>query len=191
MRSLIALCLLLCAASRAAAVEASSAPAKVEKPAVSPEMQKTVRRLMELTEAIKLGEQMQDALLAQFREALAAKVEEKERFDDLIGAIDRSLDKHLSKEVLEDMTIDIYARHATIADLKAFIKFYETPAGRRMTKAMPLIMKESIDAGMQLGNKATLDMLKELAPKYPECAELLPESERPAPEPEPEPEKKP
>lgn len=182
MRKIIALCLLLAASgASAAAVDASSATA------VAPEMQEAVRRLMVLTDSIKLGEQMQDALLVQFREALSEKVEEKERFDDIMGAVDRGLKKHLSKEALEDLTIDIYARHATVADLKEFIKFYETPAGRRMTKAMPLIMKESIDAGMRLGNKATIDMLKELAPKYPECAELLPESERPAPEPEKKP----
>lgn len=180
-------CLLLSVPGRAAEVDASSAPVKAEKPAVSPEMQKAVRRLMVLTDSIKLGEQMQEALLAQFREALSEKVADKERYDDLMGAVDRGLQKHLSKEVLEDLTIDVYARHATVADLKAFIKFYETPAGRRMTKAMPLIMKESIDAGMRLGNDATMDMLRELAPKYPEFAELLPESERPAPEPEKKP----
>lgn len=52
----------------------------------------------------------------------------------------------------------IYQKHLTLDDLKQIIAFYESPIGRKLGTATPLISKESMQVGQQLGMEIATDI---------------------------------
>ncbi len=52
---------------------------------------------------------------------------------------------------LMELLIPIYASHLTKAELEGLVRFYQTPLGRRLAEALPLITQESMQAGQSWG----------------------------------------
>lgn len=52
---------------------------------------------------------------------------------------------------LMELLIPIYASHLTKAELEGLVHFYQTPLGRRVAEALPLITQESMQAGQSWG----------------------------------------
>jgi hypothetical protein len=49
---------------------------------------------------------------------------------------------------LIDLSVPSYDKHLSHADIKKAIKFYESPAGERVAKALPAITSELVDVGV-------------------------------------------
>jgi len=47
------------------------------------------------------------------------------------------------------MMVPIYSRAFSEEELNELVKFYESPIGRKMTRALPQIVSESMAAGQQ------------------------------------------
>lgn len=54
---------------------------------------------------------------------------------------------------LEKIIIPIYDKHFTETEIDDLVKFYNTPAGKKMIEKMPLIMQESMSAGRIWGKE--------------------------------------
>ncbi|MEQ1571334.1 MAG: DUF2059 domain-containing protein [Myxococcota bacterium] len=113
-----------------------------------------VRRLLELTGAGALGQQTMDGMLAQFASMPGLPPGFTEEF--------RAVAK---PETLVDLVVPIYQRHLTEADVDAAITFYESPAGKRWTAAMPGIMAESMTAGQQWGTSVATEVMTRIQQK--------------------------
>lgn len=66
--------------------------------------------------------------------------------------------KDVSYDDMLELTIAIYQRHFTQADVDSLVAFYQTPVGQKMLNETPAIMQESMQAGSDY-------MLKEFQPK--------------------------
>lgn len=69
------------------------------------------------------------------------------------------------KMKIDDLTTQIYPiydKYFTVEDLKAFIAFYETPAGQKMTTTMPQLMQEITTTSSQWGAKVGKETAEEL-----------------------------
>ncbi len=64
--------------------------------------------------------------------------------------------------MLVDLLLPIYQKYVSEADLKSVIAFYESPAGKRFIASNPQILKESMDAGQQLGAKIGAEVEKSM-----------------------------
>ena len=60
-----------------------------------------------------------------------------------------STDENIA-EILNEMRI-IYKKHFSQADIKALIKFYESPIGKKLVKEQPNVMTESMEVGQNWG----------------------------------------
>lgn len=100
-----------------------------------------IRRLLELTGATKLAEQIMDQMIATLDEDGA----DQGFWKDFRAEIDI--------EELVRMTIPIYDKHFTQAEIRELIAFYQTPLGVKLVEKMPAIAQESMAAGMKWGGE--------------------------------------
>lgn len=66
------------------------------------------------------------------------------------------MEKEFMGTTLDDLVAllaPIYKQHLTEADLDAVIKFYKTPAGMKIADKTPIITQQSMQAGMEWGQK--------------------------------------
>ncbi len=63
---------------------------------------------------------------------------------------------------LEMLVVPIYDKYLTIDDIRAMKAFYLSPAGKKLVQVMPLIMKESMEAGQKWGQELTVRVMKDL-----------------------------
>ena len=61
--------------------------------------------------------------------------------------------KAMNPEAFEAMALPIYDKHFALEELKAILAFYETPVGRLMLEKMPRVLRESMEAGKELGGR--------------------------------------
>lgn len=61
-----------------------------------------------------------------------------------------------------EIATPIYQKHLSLEDIKKIIVFYESPVGRKLGAATPLISKESMQVGQQLGIEIVKDIQKAL-----------------------------
>jgi len=97
-------------------------------------------KMMRLSGSDKMAAQVFDAMMAQFKPMLPnanwAEIRKKANFDALLYDC-----------------VPIYAKYYTHDEIKQFIKFYESPLGRKMVETTPLIMSETMIIGQRWGEK--------------------------------------
>lgn len=62
-----------------------------------------------------------------------------------------------------EMTVDVYDRNFSMEEVKAFVAFYESPTGQKISKIMPTVLKESTEAGMKWGLQMQPRLMKRMA----------------------------
>ncbi len=65
-------------------------------------------------------------------------------------------------EDLIDRLLPVYYKYYSVEDLEALIRFYESPAGKKMLINLPSIMKESMEIGKDWGEKIGEKIAKDL-----------------------------
>lgn len=130
-------------AQKTEAKPASTRPIAANKSDASDEAAKIadIRKLLELTGSRDMVNQMKGTLMAQFRQASPNLP--PEMFDEMLD--------EMKAEDLEEAIIPIYVKHFSADDIKQLIAFYESPFGRKVTRAMPQIMQECNEIGINWG----------------------------------------
>jgi hypothetical protein len=78
------------------------------------------------------------------------------------------LEKEFQSTSLDDlvkMLTPVYERHMTEADLNEVIKFYNSPAGKKLAEKTPAIMDESMQAGQTWGQAVGQKVMTKLKEK--------------------------
>ncbi len=127
-----------------------SADEKPDSTAVS--LRADIKRLMELTEAGKLGIQAMNHVIAKFRQGHSHT---PEKFWQYFKA------KVDPNDIIE-LIIPIYEKHFTHEDIKQLIVFYESPIGKKLIKTQPQIFRESLDVGAEWAQKLGKQVIEKL-----------------------------
>jgi uncharacterized protein len=133
-----------------AAVLLLSAPVRAGEPAAEAR-HADIRKLMVLTGAGELGVQTAHQMLQALRPMVP---EAPESFWQELAA-------RIRPDDLVDMVVPIYAKHLDAKDVKDLIAFFESPAGRKLTKAQPAILQESMAAGQVWGRRIAEDIVRQ------------------------------
>ena len=171
------------------AQEKSAATAKPDSSgsthSMDPAKEAAIRKLMELTGANRLGEQLMAAGMEQFRASVLDSQPDNPRAKQFVEAFVTGFQKHFDAKSLSETEIPIYDKYLTAEDLKGLLEYYSSPLGRRMLKVLPEIAQESQAAGFSLGQKAAQQTMEDLKADYPEFVSGSNEDEkrqRPAPD---------
>lgn len=120
--------------------------------AYSQTKEEDIEKLLEITNTKTQAVQMLDLLIPELKSIVP-------------GAPDAFWDMFKEKLDLDnfvDMIIPIYDTHFSHDDINALIRFYETPAGKRLLEVTPSITRESYIAGQTWGEKVARDVVDEL-----------------------------
>lgn len=120
--------------------------------AASAEKEKDIRKLLDLTGSGKIGVQVMEGMIANFK---MSNPNVPDTFWD-------EFKKEASPQSLVDMIVPIYDKHFTHDDIKGLIAFYEGDLGKKITATMPQITQESMAVGQKWGMELGLKIQNKL-----------------------------
>ncbi len=153
----------------------TQAPAAATPPAadkIDPAKEAAIRHLMDITETSKLG----DSVSAYFENRVRSVMSEAlgpDRTSKFMETFSKNLEANVPPGAVVNAMVPIYARAFSMEEIQGLIQFYESPLGQRIVKVMPKVEEDSQNAGLQLGNKATLAALQGMTADYPELKQML------------------
>jgi hypothetical protein len=110
-----------------------------------------IERLLEMTGSLAIGRQLGGAVVQQMTQVLRkARPDIPQRVLDVLPAeVDGVIVDNVG--TLKDMTIPLYHKYYTGAEVKEMIGFYSTPLGKKTIATMPALMNEAIALGQNWG----------------------------------------
>jgi len=110
-----------------------------------------IEELLEVSNSLALAQQMSEAFNMQMmaylkreRPSVPAHV-----IEGLTEEINRVISENLPDFV--EHVIPIYHKHFTAEEIKQMIEFHSTDLGKKIVRTMPMLMKESMEAGQAWG----------------------------------------
>lgn len=103
-----------------------------------------IQRLLELTGAAQMGDQMLDRMLEIQRRSVPQAP--NAFWQELRAEMD-------TRELMEQVTV-IWDKHFTHEEIKGLLAFWESPVGSRLREKQPLILMESMSVGEAWGIRA-------------------------------------
>lgn len=136
--------------------------------AVDPAFEKDIVRLLDLTGAQKLGEQMTASFTQQFGQALRqANPNVPPRMIEIAGDVAKTLFAKEYPSLVPHM-VSAYAKVMTRDDVRQLIAFYESPLGRRVLELTPLIAQAGTEASQTWVQQITPQLQAELQRRFKE-----------------------
>jgi hypothetical protein len=110
-----------------------------------------IEKLLEMTGALAIGQQMSSAVVQQMIGFLRkARPDIPERVLEVLPAeVDAVVNENLG--AIKDLTIPLYHKYFTRDEIKGLIQFYSTPLGQKTVQSLPQLMNESFEVGQQWG----------------------------------------
>ena len=166
-------------ASRAPSQTVAKPPETAEK--IDPAKEAAIRRLMDITETSKLGENIAAYLTNQIRDGMKNEMA-PENLSKFMDTFNQKFAATSPGPNVTDAMVPIYAKAFSVEDIQSLTQFYESPLGQRMVKALPDVVQQSQAAGIQIEQASALKVLRSMVDEYPELKQVLPdENGQPAP----------
>ena len=106
---------------------------------------KDIKRLLEVSGASNNAKLRIEAMIKNMKESTDQNTLPEDFLDELM--------KEINYQELTDIYIPIYNKHYTHQEILDLIKFYESPTGKKMLEKSPAVVAESINIGMEWGQK--------------------------------------
>jgi hypothetical protein len=168
-----------------AAPSASEAPPALEKP--DPAKEAAIRHLMDLTQTSKLGDNIANYISGQVRSVMGRTLQKPDDLQKFMDAFTQKFTAAAPPSAVTDAQIPVYSHFFSMEDVEGLIKFYESPLGQRVVKTLPQVAQQTQQAGMQIDQKAAIEVLRSMSIEYPELKQMLPPEPGAAPAPAPAP----
>lgn len=113
----------------------------------------TVERLLEVTDAAAMVDQMHAQMDTLF-EGMATQMEirEAERpvFESYMRKLTAAMKEEMSWEKMREPVIQIYMRNYTQKEAEDMLAFFATDSGQSMLRKMPVVMQESMETSQSM-----------------------------------------
>jgi uncharacterized protein len=121
-----------------------------------PSKEDDIRKMLHLTGAGKIGEQIMDQMFDTLRQSMRQVPQHV--WDEIIN----EFKVEFAADKLIEMNVPIYARHFSQDEIRELIAFYESPIGRKLASVTPLLAKESFEVGVAHGQRVMSNVLERL-----------------------------
>jgi hypothetical protein len=155
-------------------------PGAVTEEKIDPAKEAAIRHLMDITETSKLGDNMSAFITSQVRSA-ASRTIQPENLQKFMDAFSQKFGTSAPPSAVTEAMVPIYARAFSFEDIQGLVAFYESPLGQRVVKALPGVIEESQNVGVEIDRKVAISVLRDMSTDYPELKRILP-PEHPQPE---------
>lgn len=172
--ALIALILIASVPALAQTPPQAVPPTAPPAPKIDPAKEADIRKLLEISGNSKLADDMVTTSTEQLRISILRSLPEGERSQRIVDSFLRRYKARFTSEQLTALIIPIYDKNLSDEDIKGLIEFYQSPLGQRAVKALPLIARESQQAGFEFGQKVVQQVVKEVQDEFPELKQGQP-----------------
>jgi hypothetical protein len=125
-------------------------------PAPGKAPEEVARRLIAATGAAKVAEQVVSNLMGTFRGV----------FPNVPPSVWKEMEQSVKGDEMVDLVVPIYAKQLSVEDMEAAIRFYESPAGKRLVNQLPTITQESMAVGKEWGRQIGKRIVEELKARH-------------------------
>ena len=154
----------------AAAATPAPAPEKVD-----PAKDAAIRHLMDVTETSKLGDTIQGAISNQVQNVMGqSRAIPPDQMQKFMDTFNQKFDASAPSGAVTDAMVPIYSHHFSLEEIQGITKFYESPVGQRLVKEMPALLQETHNIGLEMDQKAAIDVLRAMSTDYPQLKQMLP-----------------
>lgn len=119
--------------------------------------QRDINKLLQLTGAGKIGMQVMQSVVAQFRQSPA--------FTKVPAGFWTAFAKESNPDELVQLIVPIYDQHLSHGEIKQLIKFYQSPVGAKLARVMPAMTQQSMVVGQTWGRQLAQRALTKLKEK--------------------------
>ena len=151
---------------------AAATPPAAPADKIDPAKEAAIRHLMDITDTSKLGGSVSSYFETRVRSIMSEALG-PDRTTKFMETFSKKLESNVPPSAVVDAMVPIYARAFSMEEIQGLIQFYESPLGQRIVKVMPKVEEDSQNAGLQLGNTATLATLQGMTGDYPELKQML------------------
>jgi hypothetical protein len=121
---------------------------------IAPEKKADIEKLMKITGALKIGQQMSNTVVNNMTRAIkAARPDIPDRMYKILAEeVNNIIEEQMfAKGGYMEMAVLIYDKYFTHNDIKGLLAFYRTELGKKTIKVLPQIVQNSIRAGQLWG----------------------------------------
>lgn len=121
---------------------------------VPPAKDADIRKLLEVTGALKIGNMMTESVVKQMSESFAQSRPDfpAALVDSLAMDVSRIFSQGISvKGGLMDQMVPLYHRQFTHEEIKGLLAFYQSPLGKKVAQTLPALTQESMKLGQEWG----------------------------------------
>lgn len=146
-----------------------------DKPAekLDPAKDAAIRHLMDITETSKMGDNINAGITRQVHDVMARAIPQ-DQVPKFMEAFSQKFNAAAPSSAVTDAMVPVYAKHFSMEDIQGLVKFYESPLGMRVVKAMPQVNQELQQAGIMVDQKAAMSTLRGMSEEYPQLKQMLP-----------------
>ncbi len=118
-----------------------------------PSYKQLVDEVLELTGALKIGEQMSGFVVGEIVKALQSADSDfpARGYELLESEVNLTIKEAMESGSLNELMYPIYAKYLDASDLEAMIRFYSTKEGRKIANILPQMTQEGMIAGQRWG----------------------------------------
>ena len=145
---------------------AQAPPPAQAAPAIDPAFEQDIRKMLEVTNALKLGEQMTTTMMQQLSQSMKqADPNIPPRMLEIATEVAREL---FTKEFpsLTPKLVATYSRVLTHDEVKQLLAFYATPLGKRMIEVGPALQQAGVQAGQEWAQTLVPQLQAELMARF-------------------------
>ena len=140
-----------------------------------------IRRLMQLTRADAIGQQVAGPLMQNLKPDMdKVPPEKRERVQKMSDTMIQKMLAYMKAEPISELAVPLYDKYFTADEIHAMIQFYESPTGRKLTEVQPKMADELIPLAIGHAQRILQRVLTEMQVDYPELRES---QQPPAPKP--------
>ena len=126
---------------------------------IDPARLQAARKLIHITTSDQLVDQVLGMAINQVGAVLVRKKPEKEKeLTEIMHRLANEMKTSPRRQELIEKIARIYARQFTADEMNRLIAFFQTPAGQKFIRKMPLIVAESQKAALQWGQQMARDL---------------------------------
>jgi uncharacterized protein len=158
--------------AQASAAPAGEAAPTLEKP--DPAKEAAIRHLMDITQTANLGNNISNAITQQVRGVMGQRIQQPDQLQKFMDTFTQKFNVAAVASAVTDAEVPVYAHYFSIEDIQGLTKFYESPLGQRVVKSLPEVVQSTQQSGLQIVQKAALDVLRSMSTEYPDIKQMLP-----------------
>ncbi len=113
-------------------------------------IEEDIRRLLEVTQATAMAQQMMAPMIAALADA----------HSDVPRELWSELFAGMASEEFTAMLIEVYKHHYSREEIHAMLRFYDSDAGRRILQKTPAVMTEAQQAGAVWGQSVAEKLMQ-------------------------------